>query len=142
MQLFIYFYFDRIVCDLLILMPFWLVCILHMELSFLVCVVNEFWVSKHHHSRKFSWGGGWFFSGRRNTAAEVSYLLVFLISTCRAMLGRQGGLRLFCLVVQLIAYTSAFVQKAAYHRNILVWSKPTVTIEYCTGICACIYIHI
>jgi hypothetical protein len=44
MQLFIYFYFDRIVCDLLILMPFWLVCILHMELSFLVCVVNEFCV--------------------------------------------------------------------------------------------------
>jgi hypothetical protein len=30
-------------------MPFWLVCILHMELSFLVCVVNEFFVSKHHH---------------------------------------------------------------------------------------------
>jgi hypothetical protein len=42
-------YFDRIVCDLLVLMPFWLVCILHMEHSFLVCVVNEFCVSKHHH---------------------------------------------------------------------------------------------
>jgi hypothetical protein len=38
-----------IIIHLLILMPFWLVCILHMELSFLVCVVNEFWVSKHHH---------------------------------------------------------------------------------------------
>jgi hypothetical protein len=36
--------------DHLIGMPFfWLVCILHIEHSFLVCVVNEFCISKHHH---------------------------------------------------------------------------------------------
>jgi hypothetical protein len=39
---YLFIYFDRIVFDLLVLMPFWLVCILHMEHSFLVCVVNEF----------------------------------------------------------------------------------------------------
>mmetsp|Transcript_35290 Transcript_35290/g.33516 ORF Transcript_35290/g.33516 Transcript_35290/m.33516 type:complete len:144 (-) Transcript_35290:190-621(-) len=49
------------------------------------------------------------------------------------MLGRQGGLHLCYLIIQLLAYTSAFVQKTSYHRNVLVWSKPTVTIEYCTG---------
>jgi hypothetical protein len=46
---YLFIYFDRIVCELLVLKPFWLVCILHMEHSFLVCVVNEFCVSKHHH---------------------------------------------------------------------------------------------
>jgi hypothetical protein len=46
---YLFIYFDRIVCDLLLLMPFWLVCILHIKHSFLVCVVNEFCVSKHHH---------------------------------------------------------------------------------------------
>jgi hypothetical protein len=49
---YLFIYFDRIVCDLLVFMPFWLVCILHMEHSFLVCVVNEFCVSKHHHHLK------------------------------------------------------------------------------------------
>jgi hypothetical protein len=37
-------------------MPFWLVCILHMEHSFLVCVVNEFCVSKHHHHHHYHKG--------------------------------------------------------------------------------------
>jgi hypothetical protein len=46
--------YTRIVFDLLLLMPFWLVCILHMEHSFLICVVNEFCVSKNHHHHQSS----------------------------------------------------------------------------------------